>query len=118
MIAKSDALTADRREWLIPNALKRGEIYSWTVTAMVDGREVISPGPSAPEMKFQILSTDHLRQLNQQKKLRSTVALGIFYVKTGLIGEAKQQFRVLVQENPKSEAALKLLRQVRTWQKG
>jgi hypothetical protein len=116
IVAKSDPLAPDPTEWLVTKPLKRGEIYAWTVAAVVDGKEKISPGPSAPEMKFQILSDANLGQLNQLKQVRSHLALGVFYARTGMIAEAEREFQTVVRQNPRSEAATKLLKEIRAWQ--
>lgn len=115
IVAKSDPLAPDRTEWLVTKPLKRGEIYAWTVAAVVGGKEIISPGPSAPEMKFQILSTTDLAQLNQLKRVRSHLALGVFYARAGMIAEAEREFQTIVRQNPRSESATRLLKEVRAW---
>ena len=92
----------------------RGGIFSWTVTAIVDGREIVAPDPSAPEMKFGVLSMPQLQQLQQLKKTGSHVALGTFYAEVGMLVEAEQEFQQLLRLNPKSELASKLLRNVRS----
>lgn len=94
IVARSDELTPDRREWLVPKPLKRGEIYAWTVTALVDGKEIVSPGPSAPEMKFQVLSAPHLAQLSQLRRAGSHLALGVFYARAGMITETQHEFEI------------------------
>lgn len=114
IVAKSDQLAPDRREWRVPNPLKRGQMYSWTVTAVAEGKEITSPGPSAPEMKFQVLSLDSLQRLSQLKKSRSHLALGIFYMNVGMISEAEREFRDLAQRNPHSRLAANLLRSLRS----
>jgi hypothetical protein len=110
IVAKSDQLAPDSREWRVPNALKRGQAYSWTVTAVAEGKEITSPGPSAPEMRFQILSAKDLQELNQLKQKRSHLALGIFYARVGLISDADREFQELVRLNPKSRVAQALWR--------
>jgi len=109
-VARSEALPPTRTTWTPPNQLQRGEIYSWIVTAIIDGKEMASPRPSAPEMKFQILSSGKLEELNQLKLIRSHLALGIFYASVGLNSEARQEFRELVRLNPRSKSARELLR--------
>jgi hypothetical protein len=37
-VANSEDLSPDRTIWKPPAALKRGEIYSWAVAAVVDGK--------------------------------------------------------------------------------
>jgi hypothetical protein len=116
-VARSDELTSGRTEWILPRPLKRGEIYVWTVVAEVDGKEIVSPGPSAPEMKFQVLSTTGAQQLNRLKKTRSQLALGVFYAREGMIAEAQREFRMLVRDNPRSQHAYALLREIQSWQR-
>ena len=111
--ATSIALSADTSEWTPPNRLNRGQIYSWSVVAVLDGKEIVSPGSSSPEMKFQILSDSSLEQLTEIKNTRSHLALGVFYSKVGLLAEAEREFQKLVQLNPQSQIATKLLRSVR-----
>jgi len=112
VIARSGELPSETTEWTVTHALKRGEIYVWTVVAIIDGNEVVSPGPAAPEMKFHVISTRSLEQLNTLKKTRSHLALGVFYANAGLTAEAQQEFRELVRLNPKSKVVSKLLRAV------
>ena len=83
MVTKSDALTPDRNDWLVPTPLKRGEIYAWTVTAVVDGKEITSPGPSAPEMKFQVLSAANLPAIESAK------ANPLTSCSSGLLGKSR-----------------------------
>jgi len=116
-MARSEELPSERTEWLLPKPLKRGEIYVWTVVAVVDGKEIASPGPSAPEMKFQVLSAGNLQQLTQLKKRGSNLALGVFYSREGMIPGAEREFQALVRENPRSVVAKKLLVGVQSWQK-
>jgi len=112
-VARSEELPSERTEWMIPNPLKRGKIYAWTVIEMVDGREIISPGSAFPEMKFQILSASDLQKLSQLKRTRSHLALGVFYARVGMIDEAEREFQELVRLNPKSKVADKILHDVR-----
>ncbi len=116
-MARSEELPAERTEWLLPKPLKRGEIYVWTVVAVVDGKEIASPGSFAPEMKFQILSARNLQQLTQLKKTGSNLALGVFYSREGMIPGAEREFQALVRENPGSVVAKRLLVGVQSWQK-
>jgi hypothetical protein len=113
-IARSEELPPESTKWRLPKPLKRGEIYSWTVVAVVDGKEIVSPGPSSPEMKFQVLSLSNLQQLNQLKKTRSHLALGVFCARVGLIADAEHQFQELVRLNRKSVVANQLLHNVRS----
>lgn len=113
IVAKSDPLAPDRAEWLVTKPLKRGEIYSWTVAAVVDGKEIISPGPSAPEMKFQVLSAANLQQLNRLRQTRSHLALAVFSARVGMLKEAEREFAELTRLNPKAKVLGVLVRRVR-----
>jgi len=115
--ARSEELPSERREWVVAQSLKRGEIYAWSVVAIVDGKEMVSPGPSSPEMKFQILSIKKLPELNRLKKTRSHLALGVFYAREGMTAEAEREFQILVQGNPRSKIAEKLLKEIQSWQR-
>jgi hypothetical protein len=112
-VARSEDLPSERTQWKLPKPLKRGEIYVWTVVAVVDGKEIVSPGPAAPEMKFQVLSARSLQQLNQLQKTRSHLALGVFYTRVGMIREAERELQELVRLNPNSRVATKLLDDMR-----
>ena len=116
VVKKSNELPSETTEWKVTEALKRGEVYVWTVVAVIEGKEVVSPGPAAPEMKFHVLSTRSFEQLNTIRKTRSHLALGVFYANAGLTGEAQQEFRELVRLNPKSKVASKLLKAVSSYQ--
>lgn len=115
-VVRSDELPSEHLEWATPKPLKRGEVYSWSVIAVVDGKEIVSPGAASPEMKFQVLPASSVQQIDQLKKTRSHLALGVFYGKAGLLKEAEKEFQQLVQMNPQSELARKLLRNVRSLQ--
>jgi len=109
-VARSEELPSERTEWILPRPLKRGDIYLWTVVAVVDGKEIVSPGPSSPEMKFQVLAMSSVQQLYQLKKAHSHLALGTFYTKVGMIVEAEREFQELARLNPNAEVVKKLLR--------
>ncbi len=113
IVTMSGELRPERREWLASRPLKRGEIYAWTVTTMVNGKEIVSPGPNSPEMKFQVLSSSDLEQLNQLKKSRSRLALAVFYVNIGMLTEAEREFQLLLRQNPRSVVIKKLLSRIR-----
>ncbi len=115
-VAKSEELLPDRTSWTPPRPLKRGETYAWNVIAIVDGKELYSPGPSASAMKFQVLSTTDLQRLSELEKTGSHLALGVFYAREGMVAEAEHEFQILAKENPRSPVAKKLLKQIQSWQ--
>lgn len=114
-IAKSEELPADQTTWTPPTSLKRGEIYSWAVEANVDGKKIFSPGTSAPEMKFKILSASSAKELEQLQGTRSHLALGIFYAREGMVSDAEREFQILIRDNPNSPILKKLLKQIQSW---
>ena len=100
-----------------PAPLRRGQIFSWVVTAVVDGKKVVSPSASAPEIKFAVLSTADFNELSRLKKSNSHLALGVFYARVGLLNEAEREFERLIDLNPQSELPRKLLQDVRAMRK-
>jgi hypothetical protein len=114
-IAKSEELPADQTRWTPPTSLQRGEIYAWEVEATIDGKKIVSPGRSAPQMKFKILSASSAQELEQLKKARSHLALGVFYAREGMVSEAEREFQILVRENPSSSVLKTLFRQIKSW---
>ena len=116
-VTQSQDLPSNQTEWKTETPLRRGQIYSWAVTAVVDGKEIVSPSASAPEMKFAILSTGDLQELKRLKNINSHLALGIFYAKAGLLTEADREFQKLIELNPQSELPRKLLQSLRNLRK-
>lgn len=113
-VSQSEDLPPTQTQWEAPASLRRGQIFSWAVTALVDGKKVVSPSASAPEMKFAILSTADFQELSHLKKSNSHLALGVFYARVGLLNEAEREFEGLVELNPQSELSRKLLQSVRS----
>jgi hypothetical protein len=114
--ANSGWLSASVSKWSPATPLKRGVIYRWAVSAIVNGQIVTSPVPTAPEMKFKILEASKMRQLEQLRRIGlSHLALGIFYAREGMIVEAGHEFQTLANDNPDSQIAANLLRAVQSW---
>jgi len=116
-VSQSEELPPTQTQWKAPTGLCRGQIFSWVVTALVDGKDIVSPSASNPEVKFAILSSNDFNELNQLKKSNSHLALGIFYARVGLLTEAEREFQKLIQLNPQSELPRKLLKSVRELRK-
>jgi hypothetical protein len=112
-VARSEELPPESIRWRVQKALKRGDIYSWTVVAVVDGKEIVSPGPSSPELRFQILPQNKLSQLRELKKTQSHLALAVFYSKVGMVAEAEQELKELQSRNPGSQKLRALLSKIR-----
>jgi hypothetical protein len=112
-VGQSQELPSTQTQWKAP-ALTRGHVFSWVVTAIVDGKKIVSPSVSAPEIKFAVLSTADLQELTRLKKYKSHLALGVFYARAGLLDDAEREFQTLIKLNPDSELPRKLLQSVRS----
>ncbi len=112
-VATSQPITTT--SWTVPKGLKRGAIYFWQVGAMKDGKEIKSPVPPAPEAKFRVIEQTKADELSQLKKssANSHLATGLIYAREGLLDDAEREFTLLVQANPKSAIARKLLNHVK-----
>jgi hypothetical protein len=117
-VGQSDELPPTKTHWKAPSRLRRGQIFSWAVTALVDEKKVVSPSASAPEMKFAILSAADFHELTRLKKSNSHLALGVFYARAGLLDQAEHEFQSLIKLNPDSELPRKLLQSVRNIKPG
>lgn len=102
--------------WTIGEALERGRVYVWTVTAIKDGKELISPVPPAPEARFKVLEKDRVDEVVAARKAHpdSHLVAGLAYAQAGLLDEAEREFQLLARANPASEVARKLLRSVKS----
>jgi len=116
-VAQSEELPPTKTQWKAPAPLRRGQVFAWVVTAVVDGKKVVSPSASAPEMKFAVLSTGSFQELTSFKKSNSHLALGVSYARAGLLNEAEREFQSLVKLNSQSDLARKLLQSVRSIRK-
>jgi hypothetical protein len=112
-VAASPRLT--QTMWIATRPLKRGQIYSWQVTARVGDKEVVSPVRPAPEAKFMALSQAKANELaNAQNSIAgSHLTLGILYAQAGLLDDAEHELQVLARANPESPLARKLLDSVK-----
>lgn len=116
-VSQSEELPPTQTQWKVPARLRRGQTFSWVVIAVVNGKKIVSPSASAPEMKFAILSTPDFQELTRLKRSSSHLALGVFYARTGLLDQAEREFQSLVKLNPLSEMPRKLLQSVRAIRK-
>jgi hypothetical protein len=101
--------------WTPGIALPRGRVYQWQVTAIVDGKEVVSPTRPAGEARFKIINAANAAEIRRARQTarNSRLLMGIVYANAGMIPEAEREFQALLQKNPKSEIARKLLAKVR-----
>ena len=104
-----------KTQWLIPSRLNRGVMYTWVVTALKEGKEILAPTlPARAEFKIIEQSEwDKLRGLIENTYSRA--ARGVLYAKAGLLDEAEQELRAHITDHPSSEPAIKLLKTIRSW---
>ncbi len=109
-VANSGQLPSDITQWKSSARLRRGIVYSWGVNASVDGEEV------AARVNFKLLGGEKLGELAMLKdQYQSHLALGLFYIREGVLVEARREMELLVRDNPNSPVAAKLLRQSQSW---
>jgi anti-sigma factor RsiW len=114
VVAQSPKLTATT--WKLDKDLPRGANYTWQVVAVqADGSEVVSPVAPAPQAKFRVMDKGAFDEVTRLERagVRSHLARGVVYAEAGLIDEARAEFEALVQENPRSQLARKLLNSVK-----
>lgn len=114
-VAKSAQLS--NTSWKPAQPLARGRVYSWQVTALKDGREIVSPAPPAPEARFKVLEAAKAQEIAEARRLGSHLTLGILYARAGLIDEATGEFQMLVKKNPNSTLARRLLNSMQSWRR-
>jgi hypothetical protein len=107
-----------QRAWTLPDdlpPLRRGSVYEWYVLASrKEGETVQSPGKSAPEARFRVLSAEQAAALERIQAAAggSHLGLGVLYAQAGLLDEAEREFRALQMANPTSSVARSLLQSV------
>ena len=111
-VGQSEELLPTQTQWKAPAALRRGQIFSGVVSAVVDGAKIISPLASAPEMKFAVLSAADFQELTSLKESNSHLALGVFYARTGLLDQAEREFESLIKLLKAINQSLELARRV------
>jgi hypothetical protein len=97
--------------WTATQSLKRGGIYSWQVTAVKGGEEIISPRPPAPPAKFRILDQTLANEIVQARRAyaSSHLTMALVYTQAGLLDDAEREFRALQRANPNSMISRRLL---------
>lgn len=68
-----------------------------------------------PEAKFKVLEELKARELNRLKSENSHLLLGVFYALEGMAAESEREFQILVDNNPQSSIAQRLIRIIESW---
>ena len=99
----------------MPDRLEAGIVYTWMVTALKDGQEIIAPAPPA-RAEFEILGKSELIKLNRTiNRTVSHAARGVLYANAGLLDAAEKEFRTHLGVRPDDERAKQLVRIVQSW---
>jgi len=105
----------DETQWMMPDHLQPGIVYTWTVTALKNGQEIVAPAQPA-RAEFKILGKPELTKLNRLVgKTTSHAARGVLYAEAGLLDDAEQEFRTHLRLQPADGRAKQLLLIVRSW---
>ena len=102
-------------EWTTVTPLERGVRYSWQISAVKDGQTIVAPKPPAPEARFRVLDRNEVTDLENAKRNYpgSHLAMGVLYLRYGLIDQAESELELLVRANPNSPVATQLLTNLR-----
>jgi len=116
-VATSNTVTAT--QWTVESPLRRGVVYRWQVTALKDGEKVRAPKPPAPEAKFKVLEEDKAAELAGIGRLApgSHLTPGVLYALAGLADDSERELRSLVEDNPRSVVAKRMLESIRAWRR-
>jgi hypothetical protein len=102
-------------QWLMSGRLQRGAKYTWTVTALKGGKEIIAPTLPA-RAEFKIIGEPERAKLSSKiQQMHSGAARGILYAKAGLLDEAEQELRTHLFQHPADRRAKSLLRTIKSW---
>lgn len=115
LVRTSGSLT--EAQWTIPERLRRGALYTWTVAAVRDGKAITAPAlPTRAE--FTVIAELELLRLNRRiKGTLSHAARGVIYAEEGLLDEAEREFRTHLTLSPSDDRAKKLLETVESWRR-
>ena len=101
-----------RAEWAPERPLTRGGIYAWQVAGSTNtGREIVAPKPPEPPAMFKVADASEADRL--ERLPASHLVRGVLYANAGLLDDAERELAALSVQNPNSEVADRLLKQIR-----
>jgi hypothetical protein len=100
-----------RAPWTPEQPLVRGRTYAWQVAGSGSGKEIVVPRPPDPPARFSVAGASDAEQL--ERLPASHLVRGVLYAHAGLLGDAERELAALAAQNPKSEVAGRLLKQIR-----
>lgn len=113
LVSTSGRLT--ETEWMLRDQLKVGRVYTWTVTALKNGKEITSP-PAPARAEFEVLAKLELAKLSSRIKVEDSKAVrGVAYAKAGLLDDAEREFQSHLASHPDDQRVRELLLRVRSW---
>jgi hypothetical protein len=102
-------------QWMMPDHLQSGIVYTWTVTALKDEQEIVAPAPPA-RAEFKIIGKAELSKLNHSLgRTTSHAARGVLYAEAGLLDEAEKEFQHHLVQRPGDDRVKGFLRIVKSW---
>jgi hypothetical protein len=101
-------------QWTPARGLEQDRTYIWEVTAIKDGKEVVSPAPPTPQARFKVLDRASVDELESARRRypSSHLLLGGIFAQAGLLDDAEREFKALLSANPNSTIARRLLQSV------
>jgi hypothetical protein len=103
-----------KAEWKSAKPLEHGKTYTWQVTAIVDGKEIVAPSLPSPEARFKVIESKKKESFNRSKDT-SSLSRAHQYMREGLIDEAETELKSYLRENPNSKEATRLLNTLHSW---
>lgn len=97
-------------EWAPDHPLIRGRVYTWQVAASRGGQEIVAPAPPEPPARFMVVEPAEAIRLEQLPA--SHLVRGVLYANAGLFDDAARELAALSMQNPGSEVANSLLKQI------
>jgi len=94
-VATSPAVTG--LEWQPAQALPRGRVFNWQVTARVGGESIHAPGPPAPEARFSVIPADTEAQIETARRTHpgNHLLLAAMYARAGDLDDAAHELDAL-----------------------
>lgn len=115
LVSTSGRLT--ETDWMMRDQLKAGRVYTWTVTALKNGKEIAAP-PAPARAEFKVLAKSELAKLGSRIKVEDSKAgRGVAYAKAGLLDDAEREFHSHLASHPDDQRVRELLQTVRSWRR-
>jgi hypothetical protein len=115
LVVASDPIS--ETEWESTHRLHAGTVYTWTVTAIKGGREIVAPAAPA-RAEFEVIGRSALAKLNRNVAgMTSSAARGIVYANAGLLDDAEREFDAYLADHPDDYRTKELLQTVRSWRR-